>query len=140
MQKVNFVNQRFVGSVAWRQLEQVFSAVTYKGNVWKKMDVHYAYLNRVVRVFGEHTPTEVLEPKGINSHVLDVSYKLKPGTIHGYLHLFDLNEWVAFPSHQNLGVRFDGSSDLSEKVKLLYTGEFARQSDYQDSLPIFPAS
>jgi hypothetical protein len=136
LQKVNMSNQRYVGSVAWRQLEQIFSGATYKGKVWKDLTIHYGYLAHVTRVFGEHTPNSILQPRSINSNVLDVSYKFKPGTIHGYVHLFDLEDWNVFPyfvSHKNVGLRFDGSTKLSEKVKLLYTGEYAKQSDYQDS-------
>lgn len=136
LQKVNLVNQRYVGSVSWRQLEQIFSGASYKGNVWKKMDVHYAYLGHVVRVFGEHTPNAVLAPRGLNSNVLDVSYGFAPGKLHGYIHLFDLKDWDAFPffqSHKNYGLRFDGNVKLSEKVRLLYTGEFAQQESYAGS-------
>ena len=136
LQRVNLVNQRYVGSVAWRQLEQVFSGATYKGKVWKELTVHYAYLAHVTRVFGEHTPNVVLQPRSLNSNVLDVSYKFKPGTLHGYVQLFGLEDWNAFPffvSHKNVGLRFDGGVKLSEKVKLQYTGEYAQQSDYDGS-------
>ena len=48
----------------------------------------------------------------------------------------DLKDWDAFPdfvSHKNYGLRFDGNTKVSKKVKLVYTGEYALQKPYAGS-------
>jgi hypothetical protein len=138
LQRVNVSNQRFVGAVGWRQLEQVFTAASYKAGLTEKLSLHYAYLTRVVRIFGEHNPNDPLKPQDLDSHALDLSYEFKPGTLHAYAFLFE-NKDLPLTSNKNFGVRFDGGIDLSEKLRLLYTGEYAQQSSYDDGASIIDA-
>jgi len=42
-------------------------------------------------------------------------------------------------SHQDLGLRFSGSHAFSDSTELLYTGEYAKQSDYADGDSIIDA-
>ncbi|MCK0532231.1 alginate export family protein [Sphingobium agri] len=137
-QRINLDDQRFVGSVAWRQNEQTFDAlrVEYMGIKTLKVDVTYAIAARTIwgidgGKFGSvNRPTEI---DGDDIFV-NVSYKTKLGTITGFAYLIDEDEPVAAllrSSSQTYGARFAGAVPLTKKVKLSYLASYARQSDYQ---------
>jgi hypothetical protein len=137
-QRINLDDQRFVGSVAWRQNEQTFDAlrVEYMGVKNLKVDVTYAIAARTIwgidgGKFGSvNRPTEI---DGDDIFV-NVSYKTKLGTLTGFAYLIDEDEPVAAllrNSSQTYGARFAGALPLTKKVKLSYLASYARQSDYQ---------
>ena len=136
-QRINLDDQRFVGSVAWRQNEQTFDAVRveYMGVKNLKVDVTYAIAARTIwgidgGKFGSvNRPTEI---DGDNVFA-NVSYKTKFGTLTGFAYLVDEDEPVAAllrNSSQTYGARFVGALPLAKKVKLSYLASYARQSDY----------
>jgi hypothetical protein len=137
-QRINLDDQRFVGSVAWRQNEQTFDAlrVEYMGVKNLKVDMTYAIAARTIwgidgGKFGSlNRPTEI---DGDDIFV-NVSYKTKLGTLTGFAYLIDEDEPVAAllrNSSQTYGARFAGAVPLTKKVKLSYLASYARQSDYQ---------
>ncbi|EZP72405.1 putative uncharacterized protein precursor [Sphingomonas paucimobilis] len=135
-QRINLDDQRFVGSVAWRQNEQTFDAlrIEYMGVKDLKVDVTYAISARTIwgidgGKFGSvNRPTQI---DGDNVFA-NVAYKTKLGTVTGFAYLVD--EDVAVPallrnSSQTYGARFAGAVPLTGKVKLSYLASYARQSD-----------
>jgi len=87
-------------------------------------------------VFGEHNPNAVLGPHDLNDNALELAYDFKPGKLSAYMYLFDDKNEPLTPksySSTNFGLRFEGGTDLSKKVRLLYAGEYAKQSDYKDA-------
>lgn len=136
-QRINLDDQRFVGSVAWRQNEQTFDAlrVEYMGIKNLKVDLTYAISARTIwgvdgGKFGSvNRPTQI---DGDNIFA-NVSYKTKLGTLTGFAYLVDEDEPVAAllrNSSQTYGARFAGALPLAKKVKLSYLASYARQSDY----------
>ncbi|WP_097093583.1 alginate export family protein [Novosphingobium sp. Chol11] len=136
-QRINLDDQRFVGSVAWRQNEQTFDAlrVEYMGIKNLKVDMTYAIAARTIwgidgGKFGAvNRPTEI---EG-DDVFLNVSYKTKFGTLTGFAYLIDEDEPVAAllrNSSQTYGARFTGAVPIAPKVKLNYLASYARQSDY----------
>lgn len=132
-QRINLDDQRFVGSVGWRQNEQTFDAarVEYTGVKGLKVDVTYAWSNRTI--WG-------LDGIGANPSYTDgdnvfanVSYKFKPGTLTGFAYFVDQEfpvlRAVALKSSQTFGARFAGAMPLSKGVKLSYAASYARQTD-----------
>lgn len=132
-QRINLDDQRFVGSVGWRQNEQTFDAARfeYTGVKGLKVDVTYAWSNRTI--WG-------LDGIGANPPYVDgdnvfanVSYKFKPGTLTGFAYLVD-QEFpglvaLARKSSQTYGARFAGAMPISKGVKLSYAASYARQTD-----------
>ncbi|HEX7877068.1 MAG TPA: alginate export family protein [Sphingobium sp.] len=136
-QRINLDDQRFVGSVAWRQNEQTFDAVRveYMGVKNLKVDLTYAISARTIwgidgGKFGStNRPTQI---DGDNIFA-NVSYKTKYGTLTGFAYLIDEDEPIAAllrNSSQTYGARFAGAVPLAKKVKLSYLASYARQSDY----------
>lgn len=136
-QRINLDDQRFVGSVAWRQNEQTFDAVRieYMGIKNLKVDLSYAIAARTIwgmdgGKFGSaNRPTDI---KG-DDVFANISYKTKLGTLTGFAYLVDEDEAVAAlrrNSSQTYGLRFTGAQPLAKKVKLSYLASYARQSDH----------
>lgn len=136
-QRINLDDQRFVGSVAWRQNEQTFDAVRveYMGVKNLKVDLTYAISARTIwgidgGKFGSaNRPTQI----DGDDVFANVSYKTKFGTLTGFAYLIDEDEPVAAllrNSSQTYGGRFVGALPLAKKVKLSYLASYAHQSGY----------
>lgn len=136
-QRINLDDQRFVGSVAWRQNEQTFDAarIEYMGIKNLKVDLTYALSARTIwgidgGKFGStNRPTHI---DGDNIFA-NVSYKTKLGTLTGFAYIVDEDEAVLVlrrNSSQTYGFRLMGAAPLSKKVKLSYLASYARQSDH----------
>lgn len=132
-QRIVLDNQRFVGAVGWRQMEQTFDAVnllnTYLGNF--SANVTYIWNIRSI------TSKDV----NMQSPLLNLKYSFQDiGSLTGYGYWLDYDDpdnsgpfEYAF-STQTLGLRFDGKIGvMADDLKLLYTAEYASQSDYQDN-------
>ncbi len=132
-QAIIYDNHRFVGDVGWRQNQQTYDAFTAVNTSLPDTVVSYAHVTNVNRIFGERHPTQAdVQFKG---NWLNAAYKgLSFGSIAGYAYLVDFDVAQFFPvtaSNKTLGVRFDGGVKLGAP-KLLYTAEYAKQSDYAD--------
>jgi hypothetical protein len=141
-QKVNLDNQRFVGSVAWRQNEQTLDGgiIEYKGI--DRLTATYGFVSRVNRVFGPQpgAGATVSEFEG-DSHLINLKYVLSEkfsGVIYDYLLDLDNPTVASGLSSQTAGVRLAGKIPVS-KLKLGYTAEYARQSAYKDNPASFDA-
>lgn len=128
-QRINLDNQRFVGNVGWRQNEQTFDAVRIANTSIKGLTVDYTYLWRANRVFGEgSTQGEWHGP----SHLLNLGYDIAGvGKLTGYGYWLEFDD-APSQSSQTFGARFTGKQDF-DGWSLLYTGEFARQTDYANN-------
>lgn len=135
-QRINLDDQRFVGSVGWRQNEQTFDAarVEYTGVKNLKVDVTYALGAQTIwgidgGSFGAtNRPTRI---EGDNVFA-NVSYKFKPGTLTAFAYLVEQDEPVAAlqrNSSQTYGVRFAGGMPLSKDIKVSYMASYAKQYD-----------
>jgi hypothetical protein len=136
-QRINLDDQRFVGSVGWRQNEQTFDAVRveYMGVPNLKVDLVYALSARTIWGIEGGKFGSVTRPTQIDGDDVfaNISYKTKLGTLTGFAYLVDEDEPVAAlrrNSSQTYGVRFVGVRPLSKTVKLSYSASYARQTDY----------
>ncbi len=136
-QRINLDDQRFVGSVGFRDNEQTFDAVRveYAGIKNVKADITYAWSNRTIwgvdggNSFGRARQQAV---SGDNLFA-NISYKHKYGLLTGFAYLVDQDEAVvsAFKmSSQTFGARYAGAYPLSKKAKLTVAASYARQSDF----------
>jgi len=121
-QRIILDNERFIGAVAWRQNEQTFDALSLVNKSLPDTVVSYAHLSNADRITGTNAE--------MSSNLLNASYSgLAAGVLTGYAYLLDYTK-TASQSTQTYGLRFAGGTKVGESGKVLYTAEFAQQSDY----------
>ncbi|HEU4517158.1 MAG TPA: alginate export family protein [Steroidobacteraceae bacterium] len=131
-QKISIGNERFVGPVGWRQNEQSFDAVSLATHAVPGASVTYAWVDRVLRVFG---PDEGAPPAELSSdsHLLDVRTTSLPlGVLAVYGYHLDFRNAPQL-SADTLGLRYDGERDLPDGFRLGWAIEYARQREAGDN-------
>lgn len=95
----------------------------------------YAYVWNVNRIFGEDNPIPDRSEFRMDSHLVNAQYTgFTYGKFEPYAYLFDFSSVVSERfSTQTYGLRFDGVYPVTPTAKVLYTGEYARQSDYSEN-------
>lgn len=130
-QVINFDNQRWIGSVGWRQNDQTFDAVRATAKAGQAFSADYFHAWRVNRIFGPDSPQGIWRDNDI--HAARVSANPgKIGTVTAYAYWLDIPDAPAANS-KTFGVRLSGSQDLGGGAKLLYAGEYARQKDHAEN-------
>lgn len=127
-------NQRFIGTVEWRQNSQMYDAFTVTNTSLPDTTFFYGHVSGVNRIFGPKSPQGDLDMAG---ELLNVAYKgWAVGSLVGYGYFFDYMPGQPISntlSNQTVGLRFDGGyKPASMAPRFLYTAEFAKQSDYAD--------
>lgn len=127
-QVINLDNQRWVGSVGWRQNDQTFDAAMATVNPTPSTSLSYGYAWRVNRIFGPDSPQGIW--RDTNIHMLRATAAIPAiGSVTAYGYLLDIPA-APTSSSQSWGVRLTGQQAVSEDIGLSYTAEYARQSDY----------
>lgn len=130
-QRINLDDQRWVGSVGWRQNEQTFDALrgeTKFGSV--ALDLTYAISQRTV--FGSDAgPRTALDGRFVFA---GLSSKVGPiqGKLFSYLLDYDEDFFLA-NSSQTFGLALATAVPIGRKTKLTLRASYARQSDYADN-------
>jgi hypothetical protein len=127
-QTVNLDNQRWVGSVDWRQNDQTLDAVRVGVTPAKGTRVDYVHSWRVNRVFGPDSPQGIWRDSDI--HLLRGSAALPSiGTLTAYGYWLDLPAAPAMSS-RTFGARFVTEQAVGSGVKLHLAAEYANQQDH----------
>jgi len=127
-QAINLDNQRWIGSVGWRQNDQTFDAARVALKPVKGLAIDYVHAWRVNRVFGPDSPQGIWPDTAING--LRVAYSINGvGTLSGYGYWLDIPSSPA-SSSRTLGVRMAGEHGFGGRIGLLYAVEYARQHDF----------
>lgn len=126
-QRINLDDQRFVGSVGWRQNEQTFDAVRAEATLGP-ISLDGTYAIQQDSIFGsEAGPRRSMDGDFV---FLGAGTKLGPVTAKAFSYLIDYDEAFAFAnSSQTYGARVSGSLPLSKAVKLNVLASYARQLD-----------
>lgn len=136
-QRINLDDQRFVGSVGWRQNEQTFDAARAEAVIGPvSLDVTHAISQR--SVFGvDAGPRTAYDGK---FWFLGAGVKLGPVQAKGFTYLLDYDPaeqagTLAAPNAdtQTYGLRLTTSLLLAPKTKLNLAASYARQSDWADN-------
>ncbi len=127
-QRINLDDQRFVGSVGWRQNEQTFDAVRAEATLGP-ISLDGTYAIRQNTIFGsEAGPRRSMDGDFV---LLGAGAKLGLLTAKAFAYLIDYNEAFAIAnSSQTYGGRVSGSVPLSKAVKLNVLASYARQSAF----------
>ncbi|MBL0211737.1 MAG: alginate export family protein [Holophagaceae bacterium] len=130
-QAINLDNQRFVGSVAWRQNDQTFTGATFTNKSWiPRTEFTIGHLTQVQNIFGQTKPiTAAL----VNLHVAFVPQ----GHFRAFHYAFDEGDQslrnlaglvTKDTSFAHTGARLDG-----EAWNVLYDASFSTQKKYRDA-------
>lgn len=132
-QRINIEDQRFVGSVGWRQNEQTFDAARVEYGTPKGFQADLTYAWSVRTIWGiDGTGARPQASRGDNVFAT-ASYPTPYGRLTGFAFLVDQDNPILSgyqQSSQSYGVRFAGARPLSKLVKLSYALSYARQSNY----------
>ncbi len=124
-QRIIYDNARFVGNVGWRQNEQTFDAIYFDYKTNNGLDIRYAYVANVNRIFGNDVPAGDHDN---NTSLLNLSYNFTDiGKLTGYYYDIDDKDDAAF-SNISWGLRYIGTYQ-SNGAKFGYALEFASQRD-----------
>ncbi len=136
-QRISLDDQRFVGSVGWRQNEQTFDAARLEAKLGPvSIDGTYAISQRTIFGFDGGTRTAYDGQFAF----LGASAKLGLVTVKAFSYLlnFDDKEQIGAlattnADTQTYGLRVVGAFTLSPKTRLTLTGSYARQMDWKGS-------
>lgn len=129
-QRIKLDDDRFIGNVGWRQLEQTFDAVSVKSDLGiEALTVFYAYAWEVRRIFGNDGPNP-----DSDSHFINVSYRVAPELrVTPFVYLLDFKDDEPANSVNNYGVRLSGEigreAEREGDVYFDYALTYARQTD-----------
>jgi len=135
-QQINLDNRRFIGDAAWRQNMQTYDAAAVGSEPVEDLDLYYAYVWNVHRVFGN---VSGLPPANrdfdSSSHLLHASFSgLKYGQLAAYSYLLDLHNAAGdLNSSATYGSHFAGATPIQDNVSVNYRAEVAWQTDYADN-------
>ena len=118
-QRIILDNARFVGNVGWRQNEQTYDALTVVNTSLQDTQIVVGYVDNVKTTLGTNVEADV--------PVINVKYSGLPfGDISAYGYFIDYDDSTV-ADRDTIGLRFNGSSAVSDSVKVLYTAEYAQQ-------------
>ncbi|NJM51040.1 MAG: porin [Sphingomonadales bacterium] len=129
-QKINLDDQRFVGSVSWRQNEQTFDAVSANITALKPITLEGVYAISQRTIFGsEAGPRAAFDGDMV---FLGASADVGPFKLKGFSYLidYDLSEPVAATSTQTYGGMVSGKIKLGDKASVDLRARYAVQKDY----------
>lgn len=136
-QRINLDDQRFVGSVGWRQNEQTFDAARAEAKLGPvTLDGTYAISQRTI--FGaEAGPRTAYDGDFV---FLGAGVKAGPVQLKAFAYLldYDLKEQAGALATSNAdtqtyGLRATAGFNLAAKTKLNLVASYARQSDWKDN-------
>lgn len=135
-QRINLDDQRFVGSVGWRQNEQTFDALRVLVRPTPKLAIDLTYADQVNRVFGKDAPLDAAAPTGRyhgDNYLANVAYQTPLGKVALFTYLLDFQEPQGIrDSSRTTGLRFAGERPAG-KLGLTYALSYATQEDHADN-------
>jgi hypothetical protein len=132
-QEIDLDNQRYIGSIAWRQNEQTFDAATFRYTPNEDLTFFYGYVSQVNRIFGaDRVQLATQDDFDGNTHLVNIAYTGNPigkMTLYGYF--FDLgNDAGDTNSNQSIGATLSGALPIDP---LSYFLEYGYQTDAFDN-------
>lgn len=127
-QRIKLDNDRFIGNVGWRQMEQTFDSVMLTNMSVANLTIKAGYIGQV------KTITSLIN--SMNTPFLNMGYKFDNwGTLTGYAYWINYvdNPNLANNSNQTYGGSFVGSPKITDTVTAHYRAEYAWQQDYGQS-------
>jgi hypothetical protein len=133
-QRINLEDQRFVGSVGWRQNEQTFDAVRLEYGDAKGVRADLTYSWSVRTIWGIDGRDARQQAIGGNNVFAVLSHPTPVGTLSGFAFLVDQDEAEVQGfrlSSKTYGIRLAGTRQIAPTAKVSYALSHARQSDWR---------
>ena len=135
-QVINIDDQRFIGAVAWRQMEQTFDSGVITNKSIENLTLKAGYIGQVQDIWSQE--------RDVNFPFANVNYKFKDiASITGYglwiaNYGYDDGEVPNQPpagglSSQTYGLAVTGSPKITKDIKLHYRAEYSYQSNYANN-------
>lgn len=141
-QVIKLDDDRFIGNVGWRQLQQTFDSVVVTNKSIANLTATAGYIGNV------QTVTARMDE--MQTPFVNLNYKVGDiGNAVGYAYWIDYDtadfnattkKYGSKNSTQTYGLRFDGKAKLNDIFGLVYTAEWSTQSDYQNNPNNFRAN
>ncbi len=124
-QRIDLDDQRFIGSVGFRQNEQTFDSVRVANHSIRHLTLDFTYFDQVNRVFGHDSPVGRFTG---SSYLAHAAYSTPIGMVTGF------GYWLAFrqdpaDSTRTVGVRVAGSRKRGG-WSLRYEAGYAHENPY----------
>ena len=114
-QVINLDNQRFIGSVGWRQMFQTMDAYTYTCNAIDNLSVFASYITQ--------RNTVKTGSKDTRDLLVNASYKVMPELkVTAYSYMLG-------SEHDTYGLALTGKIAVNSSAKVSYRAEYATQDD-----------
>ncbi|WP_029151671.1 alginate export family protein [Methylovulum miyakonense] len=131
-QRIKLDDDRFIGNVGWRQMEQTYDSIliTHNNQTLFGLVANVGYIANVQTFFGT--------TENIQAPIINLNYKAGDyGNLIGYGYLLDYSEAENYEkSSQTYGLRATccvkplDSYKISDNFGVVYTAEWGHQSDY----------
>jgi len=138
-QGINLDNQRFIGTVGFRQNDQSFDSVLIGNSSIENLTLHLAHVSQVNRIFSVDSSVGKIDT---NTSVAHATYKVSDNlTAAAYGYWLDHADDKYFGlSTRTHGLRLTGNTALNDDWKLAYEAEFAEQSDHANNSASYDVS
>ncbi|SFF86657.1 Alginate export [Novosphingobium sp. CF614] len=136
-QRINLDDQRWVGSVAWRQNEQTFDAVRGEAKFGPvALDATYSWSQRTI--FGEDAgPRQAYDG---NFYFVGAGTALGPVNLKGFAYYLNYDDPLQIAnSSKTIGLRATTTLPLSKALKLDLAGSYAKQDDWKNPVKNYSA-
>jgi len=127
--RLNLDDQRFIGSVDWRQMPQTFGIIGIQDNTINNLNILLAGIYERLAVTDSGNIDWKLDKMPI---IFNISYKFIPQLkLTGYAYLLSAKyqDGKTFNGGNTYGINATGDIQLSKDVKFSYLGEYAIQKD-----------
>ncbi len=124
-QRIKIDNDRFIGNVGWRQLEQTYDSALITNKSIENFTAKAGFIGNVKNILSNND--------NMTSPFLHLGYDFgRWGTLKGYAYWIDYSNDTTLTgsSNQTYGGSFVGSPKISDGVKAHYRAEYAWQQDY----------
>ena len=124
-QRIKIDNDRFIGNVGWRQMEQTFDSALITNQSIANLTARVGFIGNVKTILSNNDL--------MTSPFLHLGYDFgRWGALKGYAYWLDYtdNSSLMTSSNQTYGGSFAGSPKVSDGVNAHYRAEYAWQQDY----------
>ncbi|MCH9698468.1 MAG: alginate export family protein [Gammaproteobacteria bacterium] len=127
-QRIKLDNDRFIGNVGWRQLEQTYDSVRLTNTTLPDTTFDFAYIWKQRDIFSKNV--------NMDTFITNISYTgFEYGKLAAYAYLLDYDDAADSlrfrRANHTYGLYFQGKAPLAENLKLVYKAEYAHQWDFQ---------
>jgi hypothetical protein len=124
-QRIKIDDDRFIGNVGWRQMEQTYDSVMVTNKSIQDLTVKAGYIGRIRNIF---SLTDDVDAPFVN-----LNYKMGDygnAIAYGYWLDYQNDRSNYAKSSATYGIRLIGSPKISDNLSINYTAEYSYQEDF----------